>query len=95
MKKKTYISPLCNIVNVPQMTLLSGSPNTNVPYDPNINTGEALSPFLDSIAFLATGLKSVPIATVSIMACSTLSTSLQSATESRATPPVVVGYIIA
>ena len=40
-------------------------------------------------------LKSVPIATVSSMACSTLSTSLLSATESRATPPVVVGYIIA
>ena len=54
MKKKTYISPLCNIVNivnVPQMTLLSGSPNTNVPYDPNTNTGEALSRFLETDEF--------------------------------------------
>lgn len=47
MKKKTYISPVCNIVYVPHMTLLSGSTNTNVPYDPNTNTGEALSPFLE------------------------------------------------
>ena len=52
MKKKTYISPLCNIVNVPQMTLLSGSPNTSVPYDPNKNTGEALSPFLETDEFI-------------------------------------------
>lgn len=51
MKKKTYISPLCNIVNVPLMTLLSGSPNTNVPYDPTTNTGEALSPFLETDEF--------------------------------------------
>lgn len=51
MKKKTYISPLCNIVNVPQMTLLSGSPNTHVPYDPNTNTGDALSPFLETDEF--------------------------------------------
>ena len=51
MKKRTYISPLCNIVNVPLMTLLSGSPNTNVPYDPSINTGEALSPFLETDEF--------------------------------------------
>jgi hypothetical protein len=34
------------------MTLLSGSPNTNVPYDPNINTGEALSPFLETDEFI-------------------------------------------
>lgn len=33
------------------MTLLSGSPNTNVPYDPNTNTGEALSPFLETDEF--------------------------------------------
>ena len=51
MKKKIYISPICYIVNVPQMTLLSGSPNINVPYDPKTNTGEALSPFLETDEF--------------------------------------------
>ena len=51
MRKKTYISPLCNIVNDPQMTLLSGSPNTNVPYDSDTNTGDALSPFLQTDEF--------------------------------------------
>ena len=51
MKKKTYISPLCNIVNVPHMTLPSGSPNTNVPYDPTTNTGEDQSPFLETDEF--------------------------------------------
>ena len=51
MKKKTYISPVCHVVNISHVTLLSGSPNTNVPYDPNINTGEALSPFLQTDEF--------------------------------------------
>lgn len=51
MRKKTYISPLCNIVNVPQMTLLSGSPNIDVPYDSDTNTGDALSPFLQTDEF--------------------------------------------
>lgn len=47
MKKKEYIPPVCNVINIQYMTLLSGSQNINVPYDPNINTGEALAPFLD------------------------------------------------
>ena len=48
---RTVILDKSCIVNVPQMTLLSGSPNTNVPYDPNTNTGEALSPFLETDEF--------------------------------------------
>ena len=51
MRKKTYISPVCHVVNISHVTLLSGSPNTNVPYDPNINTGDALSPFLQTDEF--------------------------------------------
>ena len=46
MRKKTYISPVCDIDNISYLTLLSGSPNNNVPYDPNTNTSDALSPFL-------------------------------------------------
>lgn len=51
MKKKEYIPPVCNVINIQYMTLLSGSQNINVPYDPNINTGEALAPFLDMDEF--------------------------------------------
>lgn len=47
MKMKEYIPPVCNVFNVQRITLLSGSSKTDVPYDPNTNTGEALSPFLD------------------------------------------------
>ena len=51
MRKKTYISPVCHVDNISHVTLLSGSPNTNVPYDPNTNTGDALSPFLQTDEF--------------------------------------------
>jgi len=44
MEKKTYITPDTHVVVIPATTLLSAS-LTNVPYDPNGSTGEALSPF--------------------------------------------------
>ena len=51
MRKKTYISPVCHDVNISDVTLLSGSSNTNVPYDSDTNTGDALSPFLQTDEF--------------------------------------------
>ncbi len=51
MRKKTYISPVCHVVNISHVTLLSGSPNIDVPYDSGTNTGDALSPFLQTDKF--------------------------------------------
>ena len=43
--KRVYASPVCTVMSIPPMVVLTASPD--VPYNPNISTGEALSSEFD------------------------------------------------
>lgn len=49
MRKKEYISPVCNVIKMTSIVLQSTSPNLLI--DPDTTTGDALAPFLETDDF--------------------------------------------